>query len=468
MKLFNTKSRQLENFQPITDEEVLIYTCGPTVYDFLHIGNWVAYIRWDILVRTLSASNYKVKRIMNITDVGHLVSDADEGEDKMEKGARREGKTAWQIAEFYTDNFKQGIKDLNLIEPDVLAKATDYIADQIALISVLETKGLSYKTSDGVYFDTAKFPKYSAFAKLNLEEQQEGSRVEVNQEKRNPWDFALWKFSPTNQKRDMEWDSPWGKGFPGWHLECSAIAMKLLGESLDIHTGGIDHIPVHHTNEIAQSEAATGKTFSNFWLHNNFLLVDGVKISKSLQNGITLADITAKGYSPMDFKMFILQSHYRSETNFTWEGLKAAKNRLQNMLAMSDLQFQSDDQAECLGAEFWSNSPNTLLQHLQNDLDTPMALASLSEQIDQIMSKAKINNSELGDFKAYLATVDDLLGLKIASRYDLNEKQRQLLAERQKARDKKNWQQSDTLRDQLKVLGILINDTALGQVWYRN
>src|SRR5882762_2990968 len=284
MKLYNTPKKQTEEIQPQHAPGVSLYTCGPTVYDYPHIGNWFTFIRYDIFVRTLQQAGFNPQWVMNITDVGHLVSDADEGEDKIEKGARRENKSAWDIANFYTDYFVNGLKRLNITAPAQLPRATDHIQEQIELIQKLEEKGYTYTISDGVYYDTLKFPDYAAFAQLDLSEQEAGKRVQSNPEKRHPSDFALWRFSPKDHKRDMEWDSPWGKGFPGWHIECSAMSMRYLGETIDIHGGGIDHIPVHHTNEIAQSEAATGKKFVNYWVHHNFLLVDNHKMSKSLQN----------------------------------------------------------------------------------------------------------------------------------------------------------------------------------------
>ena len=279
LKLHNQLTKTVDVFTPQQPGRVTLYTCGPTVYNYPHVGNWSGYIYWDVLVRTLHANNLKVDRVMNITDVGHLVSDADDGEDKLEKGARREGKTAWEVAQFYTEDFLTGIKKLGLIEPTHITKATDFIDEQLELVRILQEKGVTYRIDDGIYFDTAKFPTYGDFAGLDLDAQKAGARVEFNPEKHNPSDFALWKFSPAGEKRDMEWETPNDlvdgatgiMGFPGWHLECSAMAMSLLGESLDIHTGGIDHIPVHHTNEIAQSEAATGKPFSQFWLHNDHL-----------------------------------------------------------------------------------------------------------------------------------------------------------------------------------------------------
>ena len=291
MKLHNTLSREVEEIKPLNSPEVTVYTCGPTVYDYPHIGNWFTFIRYDVLVRALRAGGFKPKWVMNITDVGHLVSDEDEGEDKLEVGAKREGKTAWAIAEKYTEYFKKGLKRLNFLQPNYLERATDHIEEQIDLVKKLEVKGLTYTIDDGVYYDTSKFPKYGELAKLDLENLKAGARVTLNPQKKNPTDFALWKFSLKAGNRDMEWGSPWGKGFPGWHLECSAIAMKYLGETIDIHAGGIDHIPTHHTNEIAQSEGATGKKFVNCWMHGNFVLVDGKKMAKSAGTFITLEDI---------------------------------------------------------------------------------------------------------------------------------------------------------------------------------
>ena len=287
LKLQNTLTGKLDDFIPISNEKVTLYTCGPTVYDYPHVGNWSSFLYWDILVRTLIANGYNVERVMNITDVGHLVSDADDGEDKLEKGAAREGKTAWEIAEFYAEDFVHGMEALGLIAPEHLVKATDYIPEQLELVRALKDKGYTYQTTDGIYFDTAKFPNYAKFAHLDLAAQKAGARVEANDEKRQAWDFALWKFTPAGQKRDMEWETPADllelpaddtpvMGFPGWHLECSAMAMNILGDTIDIHTGGIDHIPVHHTNEIAQSEAASGKRFANYWLHNNHLKIEAV------------------------------------------------------------------------------------------------------------------------------------------------------------------------------------------------
>jgi cysteinyl-tRNA synthetase len=468
MQIYNTKSRKIEKFQPLNNGEVNLYTCGPTVYDYLHIGNWVAYIRWDVLVRVLLSDGYTVDRVMNITDVGHLVSDSDEGEDKLEKGARREGKTAWEVASFYTDYFMKGMDKLNLLKPKYITKATEFIQEQIDLIESLEAKGYTYQISDGIYFDTSKFPKYAEFAHLNLEEIKKGARVEYNTEKRNPSDFALWKFSPKDHKRDMEWESPWGVGFPGWHLECSAMAMDKLGETIDIHTGGIDHIPVHHTNEIAQSEAATGQTFSNYWLHNNFLLVNGTKISKSLGNIITLEDLEEKGYSPEDFRMFVLQSHYRTESNFSWENLESAHNRLLRWKGISSLLYQTklfnNREGDENGVKIFE-SIDKIKECLNNDLDTPGALAVIENSLD-LAEKYGVNDNEENYFSEFIDAITKLLGLDIDTK-DISSENKFLLEKRKIARSESNWQLSDSIRDTLASQGIRINDSKYGQIWHK-
>ena len=462
MKLYNTLTRQIEEFKPAVDKQITMYSCGPTVYDRLHVGNWSSYIRWDTLVRTLKLSGYDIRRVINITDVGHLVSDADEGEDKLEKGARREGKSAWEIARLYTDDFKAGMHALNLLPPEIYAIATEHMPEQIDLIKKLETKGFTYKISDGIYFDISKFPTYADFAKLDLKDQKTGARFTPNPQKRQPQDFALWKFSPAGHKRDMEWDSPWGKGFPGWHLECSAMALKYLGETIDIHTGGIDHIPVHHTNEIAQSEAATGKRFVNFWLHNNFMLVDDSKISKSLRNGITLQDISENGFSAMDLKMLVLQSHYRSETHFSWDNLRAAKSRLGSYRAMADMVWQPAEDAQEAAGRYARQAD--MQAALQNDLDTPTALSLLSAIADDINTNL-ISEEEAGSLSEFLSYLDEAFGLDLSKREDISDEQKTLITRRESARHRNNWGESDKIRTELAAQGIELNDTAKGTVW---
>lgn len=468
MKLYNTLTRTVEDLQPLNTPEVTIYTCGPTVYDYLHVGNWFTYIREDILVRTLKLSGLQPKWVMNITDVGHLVSDADEGEDKLEKGAKREGKTAWDVAKFYTDYFEQGLKRLNILQPNVLPRATDHIAEQVALIQTLEEKGYTYITSDGVYYDTSRFPSYANFARLDLDEQEAGKRVDFNPEKRNKSDFALWKFSPTDHKRDMEWESPWGKGFPGWHIECSAMSMKYLGETLDIHAGGIDHVPVHHTNEIAQSEAATGKPFANMWMHSNHITIEGEKISKSLGNGITLEDVEAKGISLEAFRLHVLESHYRSQSKFSWDSLEAAQNRLQDLRALAALQWQPIPASEPHDATTMSfeDVAVELASFMQDDLNTPQALAFLSNVSKQIQT-VLIDTNMVARLQSMLRAIDDALGLTLASEPDITEDQKRLINEREVARLHKDWPASDRLRDELLAQGVGVRDTPNGAIWYR-
>lgn len=472
MKLYNTPARTVQDFTPQSPDRTTIYTCGPTVYDYPHIGNWFTYVREDVLIRTLKLSDLQPLWVMNITDVGHLVSDADEGEDKLEKGAKREGKTAWQVAEMYTEYFVKGMHRLNMLQPDHLVNATDHIAEQIALIQKLEEKGFTYVTSDGVYYDTSKFARYADFAQLDLAEQQEGARVEANPEKRNPTDFALWKFSPTDHTRDMEWDSPWSpdgtprKGFPGWHIECSAMAMKYLGETLDIHAGGIDHIPVHHTNEIAQSEAATGKPFSRFWFHANHIMIDGDKIAKSAGNSITLEDVEKAGFSLEAFRLLVLESHYRTQSHFSWETLEAAKNRLQTYDAMAAMRWQQFGSNDGLAETDITAYKTKIRAALENDLSTPQALAELSRVAEEITTRG-IQGGNHEAFARFLEWVDAALGLRLAEQPDITDQQKQRITDRQKARDNKDWATSDELRDALAGEGVGLRDTQQGAIWFR-
>ena len=462
LKFYNTPSRKIEEFKPLNPENVKVYTCGPTVYASPHIGNWVAFIYWDILVRTLQLNGYSVTRTMNITDVGHLVSDEDDGEDKLEKGARREGKTVWEVAEFYTNEFLKGMRDLNLITPENLSKATDFIPEQIAIIEDLSKKGFTYKTSDGIYFDTAKFPKYADFAHLDLENLKAGARINFNPEKKNLSDFALWKWSPKDKKRGMEWEYCGRMGFPGWHLECSAIAINTLGETIDIHTGGIDHIPVHHTDEIAQSETFTGKTFSNYWLHCNHMTSEGKKISKSLGNGFTLEQIISQGFSPMDFKMFVLQSQYRTESNFSFENLKSAQNRLKNWQNIASLRWQvkgNDGTIPSLATK------QIILEEVNNNLDTPKALAKIDEIFGEIIkaNPEKLNYSNLLELIEF---IDELLGLNLTtSTPDIPDEIKMKIIERNNARAEKNWAKSDEIRNELLSKNIILRDTPKKSFW---
>ena len=431
---------------------------------------------------------------MNITDVGHLVSDEDEGEDKLQKGAKREGKTAWQVAELYTEDFLSGMKRLSLIQPNHITKATDFIDEQLNLVRVLKSKGLTYQISDGIYFDTAKFPNYADFARLNLDSQQAGARVSINQEKRNQSDFALWKFSPQNEQRDMEWPTPTDileyeipkiedgatapnsnsqlpiakMGFPGWHLECSAMAMNILGDTLDIHTGGIDHIPVHHTNEIAQSEGASGVRFSNFWLHNNHLKSNGTKISKSLQNGYTLDDLEAKGYSPLDYRMFVLQGHYQSEGNFSFENLSAARQRRRHWRNIAALRHQIHDTIEPHQERKIASyaTRQAVVEALNDNLNTPEALRVVDDAFDRLPLQS-IDSINRPAFINTLEGIDELLGLNlISSTPDISDDAKQLILERERAREDKNWSRSDELRQKLhSEHEIDVQDTKSSTLW---
>lgn len=465
MKIYNTLTRSLVEMVPHDDKSVKLYTCGLTVYSQPHIGNWVAYVYWDILVRTLKDAGYKVLRVQNITDVGHLTSDEDSGEDKMEKGARAEQLTAWDVAKKYIQIADHEAYDLlGLIRPDEMPRATEYIPQQIQFITELEEKGYTYEIpSDGIYFDTSKLHDYGKLARLDIKGLRSGARVE-DIGKKNPTDFALWKFSPVDQKRDMEWESPWGKGFPGWHLECSVMARELLGDQIDLHTGGIDHIPVHHTNEIAQTEAVTGYPFSKYWLHNNHLKVNGEKMSKSLGSIYTLQDIIEKGYELDAFKLTILSKHYRTEGNFTWEILKASQNRLDRWKAVADLRWQVRG-----GDEREHDFDSVLVkvrQALRTDLNTPEALAIISSDfIDVMEQKGYVPSSWNESYLAVLKDIGDLLGISLCTTPDLTADQKELVRLREDARKAKKWDLSDKLRQDLRAAGIHIKDTTAGQIW---
>ncbi len=482
LKFHNTPTGLVEEFVAINDKKVSLYTCGPTVYDYQHIGNMSAYIHWDVLVRILLANDYEVDRVLNITDVGHLTSDADEGEDKLSKGARREGKTAWEIAEFYTADFLECMKNLNMIEPTNIAKATDYIPEQLNLVRKLKEKGYTYQISDGIYYDTSKFSKYADFAHLNLKSLKAGARVEINPEKKNPADFALWKFSTKDEKRDMEWETPVDllakgtdtpkMGFPGWHLECSAIAMSLLGNTIDIHTGGIDHIPVHHTNEIAQSEAVTGVRFSNYWLHCNHLKSNGTKISKSLGNGYRVKDLEIQGFSPLDFRMFVLQGHYRNEGNFTFKALSAAKNRLHKWRNVAAIRHQINNTIKSDAEKLVEQKTvlvyavsQAVIDTVSNDLNTPEALKLIDDTFSEILGST-LDNIHRPAFLQLLEIIDSVLGLNlIDSTPDISDDLKEIIFERNQARNEQDWLKSDALRERLIKYGISVRDTQKETIW---
>ena len=458
IELTNTMSGKKEEFKPLKDKTVGMYNCGPTVYNYPHIGNLRKYVFDDVLRRMLEWNGYKVNQIINITDVGHLVSDEDTGEDKIEQAARSEHKTAREVADFFTEAFYGDLETLNIEavkdkgKKEKFPKATDHIEEQIRLIGKLETKGFTYKTSDGIYFDTSKFSGYGKLGSINTSGLREGARIEVNSEKRNPTDFALWKFSPmTGGKRQQEWESPWGIGFPGWHVECSAMSMKYLGESFDIHTGGIDHIPVHHNNEIAQSEAATGKKFVSYWLHEAFLNVDNAKMAKSAGNFYRLKDLAEQGIRPLAYRYWLLTAHYRSPVNFTWKAAKGADNAYGRLIENFLL----------LGKK--SGTPNKeyvekFTSYINDDLDTPKAVALIWDFLKEQSVTAK-------DKKATLLEFDKVLGLNLAS-FDVPvpEEIETLITDRETARQGRNWKKADELRQEIKKLGFEILDTEKGPV----
>lgn len=464
ISLFNTLSRQKEELTSEGDT-LRVYTCGPTVYLDPQIGNWRMFIFYDTLVRTLHAHNYKTKHVMNITDVGHLVSDEDEGEDKLAKQAAKERKTAWEIADYYTKRYLDGRASLNMLQLDVMPKATDTIPEQIAMIKAIEEKGATYRISDGIYFDTTKFPGYGKMARLSLDGQEAGSRVEVNPEKRNPQDFALWKFSPKDQKRDMEWDSPWGIGFPGWHIECSAMAKAFLSDTIDIHAGGIDHIPVHHTNEIAQSETANGVQFSRFWVHGAFMMVDGAKLSKSLGNSYTIDDIIAEGYNPLSFRLLVLQSHYRSESNFTWDGLDVAEKRLLSLRQLAEKRWQTiegEDQSHVI-----EGIKQKIMDALSDDINTPRIFEAISELETVLQSGVTLASKDM--FESALDLIDSVFGLRLLEHTpNITSEQKALITQRDNAKSNKDYTISDSIRDVLDAQGIELLDGTNKTTWRRN
>ncbi|MDD4900765.1 MAG: cysteine--tRNA ligase [Patescibacteria group bacterium] len=457
--LYNTLTRTKELFKPVKKGRVGLYTCGPTVYNFAHLGNLRTYIFEDMLKRVLLYNGYKVKHVMNITDVGHLTGDRDMGEDKLEKGAKREGKTAREIAEFYTEAFRQDIKKLNIFAPDVWCKATDYIKEQIELIKILEKKGYVYKIPDGLYFDTAQLKAYNKLSHLDLATLKEGARVEKNEAKRHLTDFALWKFSPKGVKRQQEWPSPWGVGFPGWHIECSAMSLKQLGDQLDIHCGGIDHINVHHTNEIAQSEAATGQKFFNYWLHGAFLnIAGGKKMAKSEENFLTLENaFTNKGIDPLVFRFACLQTHYRKPMEYGVAAMENAKSGLEHLHRQArQLQIKN---YKLRTKDINKNYQEKFVAAINDDLNMPQALA-----VAQELLKSDLDISEK------LATVldfDKVLGLGLSgidsAADEVSTEVVGLARDREAARQNKNWPEADRLRAEMEKLGYIVEDTKDGQ-----
>jgi cysteinyl-tRNA synthetase len=426
-----------------------MYACGPTVYNYAHIGNLRTYLFEDVLRRALEFNGYKVRHVMNITDVGHLVSDADTGEDKMELGSRRAGKSAWEIARDYTQAFKDDLSRLNILEPTTWCRATDHIAEQIEMIRCIEAKGFIYRTSDGIYFDTSHLPDYGYLARLDVRGLHAGARVQSG-EKRNVTDFALWKFSPPDQKRQMEWDSPWGVGFPGWHIECSAMAAKYLGNFFDIHCGGEDHIPVHHTNEVAQTEACYGTRLANFWLHGHFLVLDDAKMAKSAGEFLRMQSLIDRGYDPLAYRYFCMGAHYRAKLSFTWEALDGAQSALQRLRkAIYEWGAPKEADVDYLAA---------FKEHINNDLSIPRALATVWDLVKSDLPAAIK--------KATILQFDQVLGLRLAewqpAETIIPKEIIALVEQRQTARAEKRWNDADRLRDQVKQAGYEIEDTPSG------
>ncbi|HHW23074.1 MAG TPA: cysteine--tRNA ligase [Clostridiaceae bacterium] len=459
MKIYNTLTRQKEEFVSLVPGKVTMYTCGPTVYNYAHIGNLRTYIFMDILRRTLKYNGYKLQNVMNITDVGHLVSDEDEGEDKMIKGAREQQKTPWEIAEFYTDVFMKDIETLNIEKPEIIPKATDHISEMISFVVGLQEKGYAYETSDGIYFDISKFPGYGKLSRLNLEEQMAGARVEVNDEKRHPADFALWKKAP--KEHIMQWESPWGMGYPGWHIECSAMSRKYLGDRFDIHTGGVDHIPVHHENEIAQSEALLGHPSANYWMHGEFMMVNNGKMSKSLGNCYTIADLREKGFDPLAFRYMCLNAHYRNKLNFTWDVMQASQVSYDRFIEGA---LQHKEGTAVIPKDVLDSFLADFEDAINDDLNIPKALGIAWNMVRYPEKSNDIYN--------LLLKTDTIFGLgikdaesKAQDQPQLDAEIERLIEERQQARKEKNWKLADELRDKLKTMGIELMDTPQGVKW---
>lgn len=446
LQLYDTWTRSVREFTSLKPGEVGLYTCGPTVYDYQHIGNYRTFMFEDGLKRVLKLNGYRVNHVMNITDVGHLVSDADDGEDKMEKGSRRTGKTAWDIAALYTESFVGDLKLLGIDFPTTLCKATDNIPEQIAFVQEIEKKGYTYRTSDGIYFDTAKQPSYGYLGRLDIAGLQAGARVDLG-EKKNSTDYALWKFSKPEDQRQMEWDSPWGRGFPGWHIECSAMAHKYLGEYFDIHCGGEDHITVHHPNEISQTEAAYGTRLANFWMHGYFILLHSAKMSKSSGEFLRVQLLIDKGYDPLAYRYLCLTAHYRSQLTFSWDALDAAATALERL---RNNVFALGAPAAAPDAEFVAH----FMEKLNDDLNFAQALALAFEAIkSDLPPDVK---------KATMLKFDEALGLGLAmwepKTVDVPANVRAVADARWAARNAKDWAEADRLRGELSALGWSMKD----------
>ncbi len=460
LKLYNTLTKQKEEFKPLQGNEVRIYTCGPTVYSFAHIGNFRAYVFMDTLRRVLKENGYTLKHVMNITDVGHLESDADEGEDKMEKAARKENKNPYEIAAYYTEIFFRDMGRLHIERPEIIAKATDHISDMLEFVKTLVKNGYAYETSKAIYFDISKLDKYPVLSNRNLDDQIAGARVDIDPEKRNPYDFAVWIKAPENHI--MKWESPWGLSYPGWHLECSAMGRKYLGDEFDIHTGGVDHIPTHHENEIAQSKGCTGHIPAKRWMHVEFLQVDGGKMSKSLGNTYTLDQLQEKGIEPLAYKMFCYTAHYRTKLNFTFEGALSTQKALNRLREGYLTHLQNDEKVEKTEIKEYKQR---FLDAVNDDLNMPLAMGVVWEVVR--------NNKKSKQFADLLLEFDKILGLDLENskkyleeqeKVELPEEIKELVEQRKIARENKNWAESDRIRDLLKEKGYTVKDTKEGQI----
>ena len=456
LKIYNTLSRTKEEFVPIDQKAVRMYSCGPTVYSYAHIGNMRTYIFMDIFRRTLKYDGYKIKGVMNITDVGHLLSDGDDGEDKMEKASREQKKTPWEIAAFYTDVFFKDLAKLNIGKPEIIAKATEHITDMIEYVKALEEKGYGYEIDDGIYFDIDKFPSYGKLSRLNLEDQQAGARVEVNSQKHNPYDFALWK--KAEPEHIMQWPSPWGMGYPGWHIECSTMSKKYLGEVFDIHTGGVDHIPVHHENEIAQSEALAGKKTVNYWVHGEFMLVNNGKMSKSLGNTYTISQLEEMGYSPLVFRYFCLNAHYRKKLNFTFEGMDAAKVSYERLLASL---YQHKMSNVPTSQEVLDKYKKDFEDAINDDLNLPLALGVLWTMLKEPKSK-DLYNLALDFDKVFGLSLNEAKEPAEEVNKDIPQDILELAQKRFDAKKAKDFATADALRNEIKEKGYSILDSKDG------
>lgn len=487
LTLHNTLGNKKETFIPITEGKAGVYGCGPTVYDYAHIGNLRTYVFEDILIRTLEFLGYDVTHVMNITDVGHLTDDGDTGEDKMLKSAEERGKSVLEIAEFYTKAFFKDTELLNIKKPTIICKATEHIQEMIDLIKRIEANGHTYTAGGNLYFDISTFPKYGELANIKLEDLKAGARIEIDQNKRNPYDFVLWFTKSKFENQALVWDSPWGRGYPGWHVECSAMSMKYLGEQFDIHKGGIDHIRIHHTNEIAQSEGATGKKWVNYWLHNEFLVMNKGKMSKSAGTFIVLGDVIKQGFEPLDYRFLLLGGHYRSQITFSWEAMETAKNGRKNLNTrisklMENIPTEKIEELKAISQDTNLKKAKTLLQNskaepylnrfiegMEDDLASPKAISELQTLI-------KDKNLDSAEILTCISIMDSILGLKLIEEAanllnkmehpDIDEvKINSLIEERLSARAQKNYQKADEIRNTLRDMGILLEDKGGSTTW---